>query len=532
MSQIKLDNLAAIMPTEPFSAETGLLQILPTGTDSFDNHLQRAKSRPDEPNTTADSEPSDAESSRRPGDVQPAADDRSDDREDSAPVEPQAKASEESSPDRPTEDAPVESDGSEQPAAQDTDDSTENHPDEPSEEDVATEPNAVLVGEQLVDTPPGEVTGEAAAQAMSDSQNNAGNRHGPQGLVPEQDNVVQQSPADEASGRVLAEVEAAAPVADEEALLQTTAETTEATGEKSEKRAEDAGEEPEKPALPGGKKGSAAVEQIEQHAGETVQAAIVADLSDAAVLPAEAPQSPHRSRGKKDPVVEVNDDNATHRVAANPAAPNAVATPEVQAITMEAVVGSEVRAEPAVNTGGPASNDAAGSQDQTSIRDGAVASKGPQQAAGGDGVDRVRFVQRVARAFEAIGDRSRSVRLRLSPPELGSLRLEVTVRNGVMNARVEAETATARNLLLDNLGALRERLALQDIKIEQFTVELTDRSPGGPFDEQAGQMQGQDGDSADDLHGPNAETETSEQTEPAAGAVNRPGEGTQLNVVI
>jgi len=205
---------------------------------------------------------------------------------------------------------------------------------------------------------------------------------------------------------------------------------------------------------------------------------------------------------------------------------------------MEAVAGSETHADRAVNMDGPASNDTAGSQNETSTRDGATragsatASKGSQQAEGGDGVDRVRFVQRVARAFEAIGDRSRTVRLRLSPPELGSLRLEVTVRGGVMNARVEAETATARNLLLDNLGALRERLAQQDIKIDQFNVDLADRSPGGPFDERAGQMQDQDGDSGNDPQRPTAEAETSEQTKLDAGAVNRPGEGTQLNVVI
>lgn len=96
-----------------------------------------------------------------------------------------------------------------------------------------------------------------------------------------------------------------------------------------------------------------------------------------------------------------------------------------------------------------------------------------------DAVGRVRFVQRVARAFQAAGDRGGTVRLRLSPPELGSLRVEITVSRGVMNARLEAETQTARQLLLDNLPMLRERLAEQDIKVEHFQVDISDRQPGG-----------------------------------------------------
>lgn len=106
----------------------------------------------------------------------------------------------------------------------------------------------------------------------------------------------------------------------------------------------------------------------------------------------------------------------------------------------------------------------------------------------GGPVDRVRFIQRVVRAFESAAGDGGSVRLRLSPPELGSLRLELTLRNGVMNAHVEAETSAARTLLLDNLPALRERLAEQNIKVEQFDVDLADQGTSNswqqPYDRQ------------------------------------------------
>jgi len=96
---------------------------------------------------------------------------------------------------------------------------------------------------------------------------------------------------------------------------------------------------------------------------------------------------------------------------------------------------------------------------------------------------RIRFVQRVARAFASAGNRGGSVRLRLSPPELGSLRLEMTVRDGVLVARVETETHAARQMLLDNLPALRQRLAGHDVKVERFQVDVSggwdrDTSPG------------------------------------------------------
>jgi flagellar hook-length control protein FliK len=100
-------------------------------------------------------------------------------------------------------------------------------------------------------------------------------------------------------------------------------------------------------------------------------------------------------------------------------------------------------------------------------------------------IDRVRLVQRVARAFHTLRDEGGQLRLRLSPPELGALRLDVTVREGVLTAHLEAETPAARAVLLDNLPALRERLAEQQIRIERFDVDLMDRQPGNPSQQTA-----------------------------------------------
>ncbi len=87
-------------------------------------------------------------------------------------------------------------------------------------------------------------------------------------------------------------------------------------------------------------------------------------------------------------------------------------------------------------------------------------------------VDRARFVQRVGGAIRAAQNRDGQIQLRLSPPELGTLRINIVMNEGVLTAHLETETAAARNVLLDNLPALRERLAEQDIRIDKFDVNV------------------------------------------------------------
>jgi flagellar hook-length control protein FliK len=99
-------------------------------------------------------------------------------------------------------------------------------------------------------------------------------------------------------------------------------------------------------------------------------------------------------------------------------------------------------------------------------------------------VDRTRFVQRVANAFRSAQSNEGHIQLRLSPPELGSLRIEIAVRNGVLSANLETETAEARRVVLDNLPALRQRLAEQDIRIDKFEVDV--RRDGGQSGSQTG----------------------------------------------
>lgn len=169
--------------------------------------------------------------------------------------------------------------------------------------------------------------------------------------------------------------------------------------------------------------------------------------------------------------------------AAEDASPAAAAPTASDAVDAALSKTSKDAAAPAGNRSAEAPQDAKGG-DPTSVRDASAKTSdasAPQndETARSDAAERARFVQRVTRAFESAADRAGHVRLRLHPPELGAMRLDLTVRDGHMSARLQTETEAARNMLLDNLPALKERLAEHQIKVESFEIEWQGQSPGG-----------------------------------------------------
>jgi flagellar hook-length control protein FliK len=189
---------------------------------------------------------------------------------------------------------------------------------------------------------------------------------------------------------------------------------------------------------------------------------------------------------------------ADANLAASAAASAAVVTPNVG----EATLAIDADASTTTKAIGPAAADnsvgspatqnsqtsAATTTPQAATATGSNTSAAAGQASGQAGasgmseVDRVRFVQRVARAFQAADQDGGQIRLRLSPPELGSLKLDMTLSKGTLTAHVETETSTARTMLLDSLPQLRERLAEHNIKIDQFDVSVMNRSRDGSAD--------------------------------------------------
>lgn len=158
------------------------------------------------------------------------------------------------------------------------------------------------------------------------------------------------------------------------------------------------------------------------------------------------------------------------------------------------------------------------------------------EAAEASRVDAARFVGRVTRAFHFAQERGGTLQLRLSPPELGSLRLELTVKEGVLSASLEAETPAARRLLLDHLPVLRDRLAEQNIRVERFDVDIRRDGQEGQRNafqqEQQDQAQERQHQHANSLRS-HARRSASDQTPAPLEPVQQPATGSSgINLVI
>lgn len=90
-----------------------------------------------------------------------------------------------------------------------------------------------------------------------------------------------------------------------------------------------------------------------------------------------------------------------------------------------------------------------------------------------------KLVQRVLRGMEQLADGGGQVRLRLHPPELGSLQMSLRIEGTAIFAEMQVETTSARDALLKNLPALKERLSEQGMQIEQFDVRADGSFDGG-----------------------------------------------------
>jgi flagellar hook-length control protein FliK len=164
----------------------------------------------------------------------------------------------------------------------------------------------------------------------------------------------------------------------------------------------------------------------------------------------------------------------------------------------------------------------------------AQANRASSNRAAGPNVDPARFVSRVARAVHTAHERGAPLQLRLSPPELGTMRLELAVRGGVLTASIETDNSNARQVLLDNLPALRDRLAEQSIRIERFDVDVRrdGTGDGGGRPNAGPEQQGHDHHRESAPHRTNAgRGNTSQTTSDAPPPVRRTITNTSINVI-
>jgi flagellar hook-length control protein FliK len=94
---------------------------------------------------------------------------------------------------------------------------------------------------------------------------------------------------------------------------------------------------------------------------------------------------------------------------------------------------------------------------------------------------RVKLISRVSKAFQHLGREGGLVRLRLAPAELGTVQVEMQVRQGHVRARVVTETEAATAALREHLPDLRARLESLGMQVERLDVETESSEQGAHF---------------------------------------------------
>ena len=137
------------------------------------------------------------------------------------------------------------------------------------------------------------------------------------------------------------------------------------------------------------------------------------------------------------------------------------------------------------------------------------------------------FAARLARSLLESHQAGRPLHVRLHPPELGVLQIELSRSGGAMTARLDVETAAARQMILEQLPQLREVLAHTGHTVERIDVHLLEssenRAPHGERRHAQGGFAGDDPrQQSDHSSGPAANTDEDQSPRPPHIRVSRP----------
>ena len=135
------------------------------------------------------------------------------------------------------------------------------------------------------------------------------------------------------------------------------------------------------------------------------------------------------------------------------------------------------------------------------------------------------FDQVVTRMAGSFNGESGRMTLRLHPAELGSLKLDLQVEGQTIRAHLQAQTTQVQEVLERNLPQLRQALAEQGLKIDQFQVNLEQRQQGEQFADLQRHWNGGDSQPAEQL-----ELAEEEQVVPLAHLLQNGGAGISLHV--
>lgn len=102
------------------------------------------------------------------------------------------------------------------------------------------------------------------------------------------------------------------------------------------------------------------------------------------------------------------------------------------------------------------------------------------------------MMSRVLRGVTAaVNQRGGALTMRLDPPELGRLRIQMTITQGTVTAQFHAETAQTHDLLQRSLATLRASLESQGLTVERLTVHAPQATQHSAMRHESSEQQSQ-----------------------------------------
>ncbi|MCA9015651.1 MAG: flagellar hook-length control protein FliK, partial [Planctomycetaceae bacterium] len=82
------------------------------------------------------------------------------------------------------------------------------------------------------------------------------------------------------------------------------------------------------------------------------------------------------------------------------------------------------------------------------------------------------LVERVVEAVRQSQSTGQQLKIRLSPPELGTLQIEVSLKNGEYSAKLEVQNRHAQKVINDNIAQLKEALSKTGVSLDRIDVHI------------------------------------------------------------
>jgi len=100
--------------------------------------------------------------------------------------------------------------------------------------------------------------------------------------------------------------------------------------------------------------------------------------------------------------------------------------------------------------------------------------------------------QKLSSFIQQASESGKAMRIRLDPPELGSLQIEVGRVSGQLIARIEVDNPQARALVFEQLQLLRDSLQQQGLRVDRLEVELNENLSREFTSDQSGNQQSEE----------------------------------------